>query len=63
MELEDSYGRDGGRIEGPEEDRNSIGRPTEPTNLGVPKTEPSTKEQPWLNLDTSPSPSMYVEVF
>jgi hypothetical protein len=33
MKLGDSYGRIGGRIVGPEEDRNSIGRPTESSNL------------------------------
>ena len=33
MEVRDSYGRVGGRIEGPEGDRNSTGRPTESTNL------------------------------
>jgi hypothetical protein len=29
MELWESYGRVGGRIEGPEEDRDSTGRPTD----------------------------------
>jgi len=33
MELGNSYGRIGGRIVGPEGDRNSTGRPTETTNL------------------------------
>ena len=33
MELEDSYGRIGGRIIGPGRDRNSIGRKTKSTNL------------------------------
>jgi hypothetical protein len=33
MELEDSYGRTGGRIAGPEGDRNSTGRPTFSANL------------------------------
>lgn len=33
MELKDSYGRVGRRIEGPEGDRNSMERPTELTNL------------------------------
>jgi hypothetical protein len=32
-ELGNSCGRVGGRIEGPERDRNIIGKPTEPTNL------------------------------
>jgi hypothetical protein len=34
MELGDSYGRLGGRIVGPEGDRNSTGKPTESTNQG-----------------------------
>jgi hypothetical protein len=33
MELGDSYRRVGRKIEGPIEDRDSIGRPTELTNL------------------------------
>jgi hypothetical protein len=33
MELRDSYGRIGGRIEGPEGNRNFTGRHTESTNL------------------------------
>ena len=33
MELEDSYGRIGGRTTGLEGDRNSTGKPTESTNL------------------------------
>ena len=39
--------RVGGRIEGPEGDRNSIGRPTESNNLdlwGLPETGPPTKD-------------------
>ena len=32
VKLGDSYGKRGGRIVGPEEDRNSTGRPTESTN-------------------------------
>ena len=50
MELLESCGRVGGRIEEPEEDRDSTGRPTESTNLdlwGLPETEPLTKEQAW----------------
>jgi hypothetical protein len=45
-ELGESYGRVGGRISGPEGDRNSTGRPTMSTNLDpweVPETEPPTK--------------------
>jgi hypothetical protein len=33
MEFGDTYGRVGGRIEGPEEDGNPTGRTTESTNL------------------------------
>ena len=33
MELGESYGRVGGRIEGPEQDRDSIGISTESSNL------------------------------
>jgi hypothetical protein len=33
MELGDSYRRIGGRIAGPEGDKNVTGRPTESTNL------------------------------
>ena len=33
MDLGDSYGRVGGRIEGPEGDRNFTGRPTKSINL------------------------------
>jgi hypothetical protein len=41
MELGNSYRKVGGRIEGPEGDETSTGRPTEPTNL-----------DPWHLLDT-----------
>jgi hypothetical protein len=34
-ELRDSYGRTGGRIVGTKEDGNSIGKPTELTNLDL----------------------------
>jgi hypothetical protein len=50
MELGNSYGRTGG-IEGPEGDRNSTGRPAEPTNLDpweLPESEP--KNNHGLNL-------------
>ena len=53
MELGESYGRVGGRIEGPEEDRDSIGRPRESTNVDpweLTETEPSTKSELRLNL-------------
>jgi hypothetical protein len=33
VEVGDSYGRVGGRTEGPERDGNSIGRPTDSTKL------------------------------
>jgi hypothetical protein len=47
MELRNSYGIFGGRIESPEGDRKSTGRPTESTNLnswGISETQPTTKE-------------------
>jgi hypothetical protein len=47
MELGESFGRVGGRIEGPKGDRDITGRPTEPANLdcwGLSETEPPTKE-------------------
>jgi hypothetical protein len=46
IETEDSYRRNGGRIVGPEGNRNSIGRPTESTNLDPwgSESEPPTKE-------------------
>ena len=45
VEPGDSYGRTGGRIMGPEGDRNSTGRPTKSTNLDpweLSETEPTT---------------------
>jgi hypothetical protein len=45
IELEDSYGRTGERIVGPEGDRNSTGRPTESTNLD-PWSSQSLNRQP-----------------
>ena len=50
MELGDSYGRIGGRIAGPEGDKNSTGRPSESTYLdpwGSQETEPPTEEHTW----------------
>jgi hypothetical protein len=47
MELVESYGRVG-RIEGPEEDRDSKGKPTESINLDswqLPETESPTKRE------------------
>jgi hypothetical protein len=38
-----SCGRVEGRIEGPEEDSDSTGRPTETTGLTLPETEPPTR--------------------
>jgi len=55
MELGDSYGRVEGKISGPKGDRNSIGRPTEATNLdprGLLETEPPAKEHTLLDLGT-----------
>jgi len=50
MELRDTCERFGGRIEGPEGERNCIRRRTESTNLNpweVSETEPPTKEHTW----------------
>jgi hypothetical protein len=47
MELTKSYGRVGRMIEGPEEDSDSTGRPTESTildSLELPETESPTEE-------------------
>jgi hypothetical protein len=47
MELRESYERVEGRTEGPKEDSDSTGRPTESINLDtweLPETEPPTKE-------------------
>jgi len=44
VEPGDSYGRIGGRIVGSEGDRNSIGRPTESTNLGLSEPASPTEE-------------------
>jgi hypothetical protein len=55
MELRESCGRVGRRIEGPEKDKDSIGRITVSTHLdswGLPETEPPTKECTWAG----PSP-------
>jgi hypothetical protein len=45
MELGNSNGRIGGRIEGSKRDRNSIGRPTKSTNL-----------DPWSSLSLNCQP-------
>ena len=50
MELRDSYGRIGGRIAGPKEDRHSTGRPTESTDLdswSLQESEQPTKQHTW----------------
>jgi hypothetical protein len=44
MKLKESYGRVGRKIKGPEEDRDSTGRPTESTNLDPWGSEFPTKE-------------------
>jgi hypothetical protein len=52
-ELGDSYGRIGGRSVDLEGDRNSIGKPTESTNLellGLSEAETPTKEHKWAGL-------------
>jgi hypothetical protein len=49
-DLRNSYGRGEGMIEGPEEDRNSTGKPTESSNLdtwGFSVTQPLAKEHTW----------------
>ena len=49
MELGDSYGRVGGRIEGPEEDRGPLGRTNvDPWKLS--ETEPPTREHAQAGL-------------
>jgi hypothetical protein len=53
MELGESYGRIERKIEGPEEDKHSTGRPTESPNLnpqGLPETESPTREEAWVDL-------------
>jgi hypothetical protein len=50
MEFQKSFGRVREKNDELEEDRKSTERPTESTNLdplGLPETEPSTKEQAW----------------
>ena len=57
MELRESCGRVGRRIEGPKEDRDSTGRPTESTNLdpwGLPETE-----RAWAG----PSTTRYAQIY
>ena len=51
--IRESYGRAGGKIEEPEEDRKSTERPTELANLDpweLSETERSTKEHTWARL-------------
>jgi hypothetical protein len=53
MKLGESHRKVGRKLEGPEEDRDSTGRPTESTNLKpwwLPETESPTKKQAKLNL-------------
>jgi hypothetical protein len=53
MEVRNPYGRVRGRIEGPQRDDTSTGRPTLTTNLEpweCPETEPPTKEHTWIGL-------------
>jgi hypothetical protein len=52
MELGDSYGRIGGRIVGPERDRNSTGRLTELTNMDP--WRPSEIKSSTKELDLGP---------
>ena len=62
MELGDSYGRVGGRIMGPEGDRNSTGRSSESTNLdplGYQSLNYQPKSEHRLHLDSS-HPRTYV---
>ena len=63
MQLRDFYGRFRERIDSPEGDRNSTGRPTESTNLdpwGLSETEPPTKEHTQAGPSPPPNPSTYV---
>jgi hypothetical protein len=53
-ELEDTYGRVGGKIEGPQGDGNPTGRQPEPTNLDpwdLSELVSSTKEHRGLDED------------
>jgi hypothetical protein len=64
MELGDSYGRVGERIESPISDRNSTERPIETTNLN-PRDSQRVNQLPknthGLNLPaTTPTPALYV---
>ena len=49
MEFGDSYGRTG-RIEAPEEERNSTGRTTNLDLWKLSETEPPTKEHTWARI-------------
>ena len=52
-ELEESCGREGKRIEGTREVKDTTGKPTESTNLDpweLPETEPPTKEHTQAGL-------------
>jgi hypothetical protein len=54
MELRESYGRIGRSIEGPEEERDSTGRPTESTNLDPGGSQGLNQQQKSKHrLDTS----------
>jgi hypothetical protein len=57
------YGRIGGRIVGPKEDRKSIGRPTESSNLdpwGSQRLKPKPKTIPELIILTPPAPHTHM---
>jgi hypothetical protein len=59
MKVREPYGRVGGRIVGPEGDRNTTGRPTESTNLDpweLSEIEPTSKEHTWAE----PRPLAYM---
>ena len=47
MELGDSYGRTGGRIVGPKEDKNHTARKVNSGPLWLPESESPTKEHTW----------------
>ena len=61
MQVRDTYGRVGGRIEAHKVNGNPIGRPTESTNLDpweLSESESPTKEHTWARM--TPTRSTYV---
>jgi len=63
MDFEQSYGRAERRIEEPEEDRDSTGRPTESTNLdpwGLPETQSPIKDRAWAGPKCPLQPRLHI---